>query len=116
MSILCPISHTSQTLMSRKERLDHALSIALMPDRLIINDESDGHNVPKGSESHFKVIAVSRQFINVSRIARHRLVNSCVSEEFKQGLHALSLHLYTPDEWTKQALNVLPSPVCHNKK
>jgi len=100
--------------MSRQERLNHALSTGLIPDRLEIIDESHGHNVPLGAESHFKVIAVSQRFNALSRVARHRLVNALVVDEFKTGLHALSLHLYTPLEWDQAALTIAPSPNCHH--
>ena len=41
---------------------------------LKIINESFMHNVPKDSESHFKVIIVSDDFKNLSLINRHKLV------------------------------------------
>ena len=41
---------------------------ALSPVHLEVINESYMHNVPKGSESHFKVIVVSKEFENVSLI------------------------------------------------
>ena len=102
--------------MSRKQLLYDALFIELKPDLLIIDNESHRHNVPEGAETHFKVIAVSSHFEHLNRIARHRLVNSLVANEFTQGLHALSLHLYTPDEWLKQNKNAPTSPACRGGK
>ena len=34
------------------------------------------HNVPRGSETHFKVVLVSEAFDGLSLIKRHRAVNS----------------------------------------
>jgi len=103
--------------MSRLQRMNDALSTELKPDTLTIENESSRHNVPAGSETHFKVTAVSAHFNDMNRIARHRLVNACLSAEFTTGLHALSLHLYTPDEWQRQSEGVPNSPACrHGKK
>lgn len=102
--------------MTRLQRLNDALSHALNPVMLTIEDESNRHHVPEGAETHFKIIAVSSRFNDMNRVARHRMVNACVSQEFSSGMHALSLHLYTPDEWKKHAVTVLDSPKCRNGK
>ena len=102
--------------MSRLQRMNDALFSELKPDILTIEDESARHNVPVGAETHFKVVGVSTRFNDLSRILRHRLVNACLSAEFTTGLHALSLHLYTPDEWQQQYRDVPASPACRNAK
>ena len=98
--------------MSRKQRINHALLQELKPDTLFIEDESHRHSVPEGAESHFKITAVGKIFEPLNRVARHRLVNALVAGEFAQGLHALSLHLYTPAEWLKQQAATPNSPAC----
>lgn len=103
-------------MMSRMQRLDHALSTALKPELLHIDNESNRHQVPVGSESHFKVILVSKDFEHLTRLARHRLVNSSVTDEFKTGLHALTLSLHTPAEWRNQPNRVTESPPCQHTK
>lgn len=102
--------------MSRLQRLNDALFIELKPDTLTIEDESSRHHVPVGAETHFKVVAVSACFNNLNRIARHRLVNACLNDEFSTGMHALSLHLYTPDEWQQKTQTVPNSPACRDGK
>ncbi len=102
--------------MSRKQRIHDALSLKLKPDTLIIDDESHRHHVPAGAETHFKIVAVSSLFENLGRVARHRLINTSVASEFKTGLHALSLHLYTPSEWLQKTTNVPASPACRDGK
>ena len=76
---------------------------------------------PPESESHFKVVIVSAKFETAkSPLARHRMVNSVLSEELappSQGgtVHALSIVAKTPAQWEKmQANNVAiePSPSC----
>ena len=100
--------------MSRLQRMNDALFNELKPDTMTIEDESSRHNVPVGAETHFKVVAVSARFNDLSRVARHRLVNACLSAEFTTGLHALSLHLYTPDESRQSSRDVPSSPACRN--
>lgn len=51
----------------------------------------------------FAVAVVSGAFAGKSQIARHRLVNSLLKDEFDAGLHALSLRLKTPEEWAREA-------------
>lgn len=110
MHILSFIQSVRQMPMSRKDRLYHALSTEFVPEQLLVEDESYMHSVMPGSESHFKITAVSTRFIAMSRINRHRLVQTLLSHEFNTGLHALSLHLFTPDEWAHQS--VPSSPKC----
>ena len=102
--------------MSREQRIYHALFEALKPDPLIIENESNRHNVPAGSETHFKIVAVSEAFNDQRLVARHRIINALLSQEFNSGLHALSMHLYTPLEWQKKNGQTLKSPACQNAK
>ncbi len=48
---------------------------------------------PESGESHFRVVIVSLDFENLSRVARHQQVNTAVKHLFNKGLHALSLDL-----------------------
>ncbi len=98
--------------MSRQQRLHAALSMHLEPMLLSIDNETHQHSVPVGSESHFKILIVSTRFQSLNRVARHRLVNHIVQNEFETGLHALSLHLYTPEEWEQKCTPVQASPTC----
>jgi BolA family transcriptional regulator, general stress-responsive regulator len=102
--------------MLRKQRMNHALSDALTPELLVIENESYKHRVPEDAETHFKVILISSEFRNLTRVARHRKVNSLLSEEFNNGLHALSLFLYTPEEWIQESQRNHSSPPCQHKK
>ena len=66
---------------------------------LEVMDESHGHSVPDGSESHFKIVAVSEEFEGKRLIQRHRMINELLESEFAGGMHALAIHVYTADEW-----------------
>ncbi|XP_076439702.1 DNA-binding transcriptional regulator BolA-like [Babylonia areolata] len=73
------------------------LTDTFKPTVLQIVNESYMHNVPKGSETHFKVVVVSDSFEGASLVQRHRLVNTTLAEEFASGLHALSIVAKTPE-------------------
>ncbi|QRN03244.1 BolA/IbaG family iron-sulfur metabolism protein [Legionella sp. MW5194] len=100
--------------MSRKQRIEDLLMSQLAPVHLSVENESHRHHVPEGAETHFKVIAVSDQFTSLNRVARHRLLNRLLADELQTGLHALSLHLYTPAEWQEKEGKVMNSPACRD--
>ena len=87
------------------------LKEGLSPTELQVVNESFMHNVPPGSESHFKVVAVSDQFADKPLVRRHQLVYQLLQEELAGAVHALAIHAYTDDEWQRQS--VAPaSPEC----
>ncbi|KAG0411863.1 hypothetical protein HPB47_011001, partial [Ixodes persulcatus] len=45
-----------------QRRIEEKLSKALNPTELSVENESHMHNVPKGSETHFRVTVVSASF------------------------------------------------------
>jgi BolA protein len=98
--------------MSRYHRIEAILNNNLHTEKLIIENESNKHNVPPNSETHFKLILVSEDFIPLKKIERHRLINKLLAEELQKGLHALSIHAYTPEEWKKNAQSIIASPHC----
>lgn len=98
--------------MSRLQRIELSLDEGLVLLHLDVADESHGHNVPPGSESHFKVVAVSDQFDGMSRLDRHRRINGLLKEEFEAGMHALALHTYTVSEWRARFGEAPMSPPC----
>ena len=102
--------------MSREQRIHNALFTELKPDPFFIENESSRHQVPANSETHFKLTLVSNEFINLRPIARHRRVNTLLAQEFNLGLHALSLHLFTPEEWLQKNNQTPNSPMCQHAK
>ena len=99
-------------MTSRADRIETCLSENLELRHLEVLDESSGHNVPAGAESHFKVVAVAEEFEGTTRIARHRMVNGLLQSEFDGGMHALALHTYTGEEWRARFGEAPMSPPC----
>lgn len=54
---------------------------------------------PGTGQSHFKILIVADEFEGHSKISRHRMVNTAVQPLFDEGLHALSLVLFTKNEY-----------------
>lgn len=98
--------------MKRIELITQKLTDSFHPFHLEVEDESHNHNVPEGSESHFKVLLVCRQFEGQGLVQRHRSVNKTLSEELANGVHALALHTMTPDEWFQKNGRAPDSPPC----
>ena len=92
--------------------IETKLGEAFQPTHLDVINESFMHNVPKGSESHFKVVVVSAQFEGQALLARHRAVNALLSEELEGPIHALSIKAKTPEQWEKSGGMVDASPKC----
>ena len=86
---------------------------AFSPSHLEVINESGKHNVPAGSETHFKVVMISDKFEGLQLIQRHRMVNELLHEELAGPIHALSLHLYSSRDWQKRFGAVPQSPRCH---
>lgn len=82
------------------------------PIHLEVVNESGNHNVPKGSETHFKVVMISDKFEGLRLIQRHRMINEILREELAGPIHALTLHLYTNQDWEKRFGSVPESPPC----
>jgi BolA protein len=98
--------------MEIHRRIEHKLTEALEPVHLEVLNESHMHNVPAGSESHFKVTVVSEKFEGQGLVNRHRLVNQALAEELRSSVHALALHTPTPGEWFESGGESPDSPKC----
>jgi stress-induced morphogen len=97
-----------------QQHIETKLQDLLEPSHLEVINESYMHSVPKGSETHFKVVVVSARFDGLSAVKRHQLVYGALSEEMnaKPGIHALAITSRTPAEWeTRPEANA--SPKCH---
>lgn len=97
--------------MSVQGTIEEKLQV-LHPEHLEVLNESHMHNVPEGSESHFKVTLVSPEFDGKNLVARHRMINQLLTEELAGSVHALSLNTLTPEEWAKKGGQVRQSPPC----
>lgn len=98
--------------MSVQSTIENKLAEGLHPLHLEVVNESNNHNVPPGSESHFKVVLVSSDFEGQNLVARHRAVNKLLEDELKNQIHALALHTYTESEWHDRHGDAPMSPPC----
>jgi BolA protein len=92
-------------MTTRYERIRQILVERFSPDHLELVDESAKHaghvrrtGVPAGGETHYRLLLVSEAFCGQPRVARSRIVHESLEEEFRTGLHAISLALKTPAE------------------
>ena len=95
-----------QTIIERK------LLDSFDPRHLEVVNESHRHNVPSGSETHFRVTICSVRFENENLVRRHRLVNDSLAQELAGPVHALAIHALTPAEWLDREGRTAESPKC----
>ncbi|MCH8551613.1 MAG: BolA/IbaG family iron-sulfur metabolism protein [Natronospirillum sp.] len=92
-----------------QQSIEDKLTDALHPTYLQVDNESHMHNVPPGSESHFKVTLVADMLKGLPPVRRHQTVYEALKKEMAGPVHALAIHAYAPDEWQGQAPD---SPAC----
>jgi BolA protein len=98
--------------MQVQSRIEEKLRETFAPLHLQVDNESHMHNVPEGSESHFKVVLVSASFAGKPLVQRHRAVNGALATELQGAVHALALHTMTPEEWFEKGGDAPESPPC----
>ena len=81
---------------------------------LKVINEGFMHNVPKDTESHFKIIIVSNDFNELSLVERHKLVYKYL-DTMMNDIHALSIQPFNEDEFKLNPV-ILDSPECAHKK
>tara|TARA_B100000579_G_scaffold192340_1_gene157239 strand:+ start:842 stop:1147 length:306 start_codon:yes stop_codon:yes gene_type:complete len=96
-----------------ENQITEIINDKLSPSVLNIVNESFMHNVPTGSESHFKLIVVSDAFKDLSNVKRHQLVYRSL-DKIMDEIHALSIHAFDENEYNKNPV-VIDSPNCANK-
>ncbi|MCB1722343.1 MAG: BolA/IbaG family iron-sulfur metabolism protein [Chromatiaceae bacterium] len=98
--------------MDMQQQIEQRLRESFAPLHLEVQNESHMHNVPEGSQSHFRVVLVSDRFDGKPLLQRHRAVNGTLSDELAGGIHALALHTMTPEEWFAKGGEAPQSPPC----
>ena len=96
--------------MSLQQRIQLKVEGEIIPQHFELINESHMHSGP-ATESHFKLIIVSEQFQGLNAVKRHQQLYGLLSDELRDGVHALALHLYTPEEWAKRQ-SAPASPNC----
>ncbi len=100
-----PEESTTRAVLEQKARRE------LAPAFLEIVNESHMHSGP-ASDSHFRLTAVAERFAGMGRVQRHQLLYRLFADELAGGVHALALHLYTPQEWRERGQDIPASPDC----
>ena len=92
-----------EAIMKRKNNIENLISKNYEPEFFSVIDVSEQHrghqNFNEGVESHFEITIVSEKFKNLNRIARHRMVNRSLREEFLSDLHSVIIKTYTIEEY-----------------
>ncbi len=97
--------------MSIQQTIEKKIEASLSPSILVVENESHRHGGP-ATESHFKLTIAAKEFADLNRVKRHQLVYKLLKDELDAGVHALALHLFSPQEWQEEAASVPPSPNC----
>jgi BolA protein len=97
--------------MQVQQRIDAKLRQSFAPSHMELVNESSMHNVPPGSESHFRLVIVSEMFEGKSQVQRHQSVYRMLADELAGPVHALGLQTFTAAEWDEERRK-LDSPPC----
>jgi BolA protein len=96
--------------MKLQSTIEQKLRQGLPLEHLDILNES--HNHSRGTETHFKITAVSPVFEGLGAVKRHQRLYELLVAELQSGVHALALHTYTPAEWGRRNASAPRSPGC----
>lgn len=100
-----------ETMKPVENRILSILTAEFQPVHLEVINESHMHSVPPGSETHFKVVLAAPAFAGKRQVQRHQAIYACLADELQNGVHALALHTFSPEEWLANAA-VPASPQC----
>ena len=81
-----------------QQSIERKLNTEFDPEFLLVENESHMHS-GTAPETHFKVTLATDAFNSKRKVARHQAVYALLKEELDGDVHALALHLYTPEEW-----------------
>lgn len=94
-----------------QQNIEQKLQQALAPEHLQVINESSGHNVAPGSETHFRLLVVSNAFEGLSAVKRQQRIYGILADELAGEVHALTMQTLTPEQW-QQDSTVAQSPPC----
>jgi BolA protein len=99
--------------LSIQSTIEEKLKATFSPERLVVLNEShlhaghhhtgsDHHGAFDGTgETHFRVRIVADAFAPMSRVERHRAINTVLADELKASVHALAIEAAAPGETTR---------------
>ncbi|NKB89133.1 MAG: BolA/IbaG family iron-sulfur metabolism protein [Acidobacteria bacterium] len=97
--------------MQVQQSIERKLREALQPEHLEVANESHGHAGP-GAETHFRVVVVSAAFDGKTRVAQHQLIYQTLEQERAEGVHALGIQTFTPEQFAAEQAGRVASPPC----
>lgn len=100
--------------MNIEQQIKKKVEAAFEPEYLELLNESHMH-AGIATDSHFNLLLVSRRFKDLRKVQRHQAVYSLLNEELSGPVHALALHLYSPEEWAESEKKIQKSPDCEGK-
>jgi BolA protein len=88
---------------STAAQIRSVLELHLDPVHLEVRDDSGAHagHASAGGKGHFRLRIVSRCFVGLKPLQRHRLVNEALAPLYETALHAVAMETLTPDEFAK---------------
>lgn len=88
--------------MSRAHRMETILTRDFSPTSMELLDDSARHaghaGAAPGGQTHYRLLIISSQFKGLSPVQRHQAIYSALEDEFRNGLHALSIDARIPME------------------
>ena len=88
--------------MNRKAKITNILNENFNLYKCSVLDVSEFHKghsgYIKGEETHFEIVIISNDFENKNRLERHKMVNSCLKNQFEDSLHSITFKLMTISE------------------
>ena len=99
--------------MTAFELIVSQLNVSFDVENLFLENESFMHNVPPNSETHFKLVIVSNDFVELTNVKRHQAIYNALNRTMSR-IHALSIQAFTINEYLKNPV-ILESPDCANK-
>ncbi len=86
------------------EKIEKKLRDLLAPTVFKLQNDSASHSghYQGDGETHFSLLLVATSLAGKSKVERHRLIYKELKEEFDQGLHALAIEAFTPEEYEQK--------------
>ena len=101
--------------MRVRDIIQQKLQSAFHVHCLEVVDESAAHQTGGRSETHFRILIVSKDFKGLSKVQRQRKVYKALGEVMKNSIHALSQQTFTVEEWELVSSVSVTSPPCHKR-
>lgn len=107
------LSHTKEaaSFMTIEQTIRNKVEQEFNPQTVTLLNESHMHAGP-AANSHFNLTLVSDLFDGKRPVARHQMVYKVLADELAGEVHALALHLFTPQEWLQAGQSSQASPNC----